>query len=137
MDWELLRRFCKGNMKFGVDLYGWDWVNRIDLMQSFILVMDIKLVGEFSRFSIQLQIFYGKFKIIGGDDWRIFIWGLILFVLIVIDYENGIYEVLFFVLEVGIYYVFIILDYLLCDGMKNLLDYWFMFGMLIFVNYIF
>lgn len=51
-----------------------------------------------------------------------------MFVLIVIDYGNGIYEVLFFILEFGIYFVLIVLDYLLCDGMKNFFDYWFMIG---------
>ncbi|XP_068682501.1 uncharacterized protein [Montipora foliosa] len=127
-DWELLRRPCKGNTKYGVDLHGWDRVNRTDPTQSFIPVMDIKPAGEFSRFSIQSQTSHGKPKTIGGDDWRVLIWGPTSFAPTVIDHENGTYEVLFLVLEAGTYYASIILDYSLCDGMKNPPDYWFMLG---------
>lgn len=48
--------------------------------------------------------------------------------MIVFDYGNGMYEVLFFVLEFGVYIVNIILDYILCDGFKDFLWDWFMIG---------
>lgn len=48
--------------------------------------------------------------------------------LIVIDYGNGIYEVLFFVMEVGVYKVSVILDFILCNGFMDFLVDWFIIG---------
>ena len=127
-DWELLSKPCKGNTKFRVNLPGWGLVNRTDPTQSFIPFMDIKPAGEFSRFSIQSQTSSGQPKIVGGDDWRIFIWGPTSLVPTVIDHENGTYEVVFLILEPGTYHASIVLDYSMCDGMKNPPDNWFMLG---------
>lgn len=48
--------------------------------------------------------------------------------LIVIDFGNGLYEILFLVLVFGNYCVLVVLDYLFCDGMKDFFDYWFILG---------
>lgn len=48
--------------------------------------------------------------------------------MIVIDYGNGIYEVLFFVMEVGVYKVSVILDFILCNGFMDFLVDWFIIG---------
>lgn len=48
--------------------------------------------------------------------------------LIVIDFGNGLYEILFLVLVYGNYCVLVVLDYLFCDGMKDFFDYWFILG---------
>ena len=128
-DWEQLTSTCEGNAKFGVNLPGWGMENRTDPTKSFITVMDIKSAGEFSRFSIQSQTHNGQAKTIGGDDWRVLIWGPSVLAPTVIDHSNGTYEVLFLILEPGTYFVSIVLDYSLCDGMKNPPDYWFMIGM--------
>ena len=127
-DWELLRKPCEGNTKFGVSLPGWGLENRTDPTQSFIPFMDIKPAGEFSRFSIQSQTSNGLSKTAGGDDWRVLIWGPTALAPTVIDHENGTYEVLFLILEPGTYHASVVLDYSLCDGMKNPPDYWFMLG---------
>ena len=129
-DWKLLGASCEGNTKFGVDLPGWEIQNRTDPSQSFISFMDINPAGEFSRFSIQSQSYNGDPKTIGGDDWRALIWGPSVLAPTVIDHGNGTYEVLFLILEPGTYFVSIVLDYSLCDGMKNPPDYWFMIGKL-------
>jgi len=129
-DWELLGATCEGNTKFGVDLPGWGIQNRTDPTKSIIPFMDIKPAGEFSRFSIQSQSYNGQPKTIGGDDWRVLIWGPSVLAPTVIDHGNGTYEVLFLILEPGTYFASIILDYSLCDGMKNPPDYWFMLGKL-------
>ena len=129
-DWELLRKSCKGNTKFGVDLPGWGMKNRTDPAKSFVPFMDIKPAGEFSRFIIQSQSYTGQPKTIGGDDWRVLIWGPSVLAPTVIDHGNGTYEVLFLILEPGSYFASIVLDYSLCDGMKNPPDYWFMLGKL-------
>ena len=128
-DWEQLRSTCEGNAKFGMNMPGWGIQNRTDPTKSFITVMDIKPAGEFSRFSIQSQTHNGQPKTIGGDDWRVLIWGPSVFAPTVIDHGNGTYEVLFLILEPGTYFASIVLDYSLCDGMKNPPDYWFMIGM--------
>lgn len=129
-DWKQLRSTCEGNAKFGVNLPGWGLENRTDPATSFITVMDIKPAGEFSRFSIQSQTHNGLPKTIGGDDWRVLIWGPSVLAPTVIDHGNGTYEVLFLILEPGTYFASIVLDYSLCDGMKNPPDYWFMIGKL-------
>lgn len=49
--------------------------------------------------------------------------------LMVVDYGNGKYEVIFFVLELGKYYVEVVLEYLLCDGYKDFLRDWFIKGL--------
>ena len=127
-DWELLRTTCEGNTKFGVNLPGWGIENRTDPVKSFIPLIDIKPAGEFSRFSIQSQTSNGQPKTVGGDDWRVLIWGPSVLAPTVIDHGNGTYEVLFLILEPGTYSAVIVLDYSLCDGMKNPPDYWFMLG---------
>jgi len=129
-DWELLGTTCEGNTKFGVDLPGWGIQNRTDPRNSFIPYMDIKPAGEFSRFSIQSQSYNDQPKTMGGDDWRVLIWGPSVLAPTVIDHGNGTYEVLFLILEPGTYFASIVLDYSLCDGMKNPPDYWFMLGKL-------
>ena len=129
-NWELLKNTCEGNTKFGVNLPGWGIKNRTDPAKSFIPLMDIKPAGEFSRFIIQSQSYTGQPKTIGGDDWRVLIWGPSAFAPTVIDHGNGTYEVLFLILEPGTYFASIVLDYSLCDGMKNPPDYWFMIGRL-------
>ena len=129
-DWELVGRICEGNTKFGVDLPGWGIINKTDPAKSFIPSMDIKPAGEFSGFIIQSQTYTGQSKTVGGDDWRVLIWGPSVLAPTVIDHGNGTYEVLFLILEPGTYLVSVFLDYSLCDGMKNPPDYWFMLGKL-------
>ncbi|KAJ7379993.1 hypothetical protein OS493_012755 [Desmophyllum pertusum] len=46
----------------------------------------------------------------------------------VIDLGNGMYEVLFLILDPGNYCVSAVLDHSLCDGMKDPPDYWFISG---------
>ena len=130
INWELLEKTCQGNDKFGVYLSGWGMGNRTDPTKSFIPLMDIKPAGEFSRFGIQSQTSNGQPKTIGGDDWRVLIWGASAIAPTVIDHGNGTYEVLFLILEPGNYFASIVLDYSLCEGMKNPPDYWFMLGKL-------
>lgn len=69
-----------------------------------------------------------ELKIIGGDFWRIYFYGFLFLVLIVIDFNNGSYEVLFFMFEEGEYEVKIFLDYSFCYGFKDLFLYWFRKG---------
>lgn len=68
----------------------------------------------------------------GGDLWRVYFEGLLYFVGMVFDYNNGVYEVLFLIMEFGIYKINMILDYMLCDGVIDFLMDWFKNGKVIF-----
>lgn len=53
---------------------------------------------------------------IGGDFWRVYLEGFLYLVGIVFDYNNGVYEVFFLIIEFGVYKINMVLDYILCDG---------------------
>ena len=71
----------------------------------------------------------GEAKTIGGDSWRVYIRkGPSSLAPIVFDLSNGLYEVLFLVLEPGSYTAQIWLDYTLCDGYRDPPENWFQEG---------
>lgn len=76
-------------------------------------------------------------KIIGGDLWWVQFKGFVLVVGIVFDYMNGIYEIVFFIMEFGNYQVGVVLDYLFCDGFRDLFFEWFIVGKLIIFSVVF
>lgn len=96
--------------------------------QSFVSSWDLKPAGQFSRFFIQAVSGDGQVKTTGGDWWRILINGIASLRPTVFDLGNGTYEVLFLVVEPGIYSVEITLDYTLCDGFRDPPDNWFIIG---------
>ena len=62
----------------------------------------------------------GLHKTFGGDSWRIRIrQGPASLAPVVFDLDNGLYEVLFLVLEPGFYNATIVLDHTLCDGYRD------------------
>lgn len=70
-----------------------------------------------------------KLKTIGGDSWRVYIRvGPSSIAPVVFDLNNGLYEVLFLVLEPGSYTAQIWLDYTLCDGFRDPPENWFRKG---------
>ena len=90
-----------------------------DPMTSYIYLWDINPAGQFSRFFIQSQTKDGKSKVIGGDAWRVHISGPAYLAPVVIDHNNGSYEVLFLAMEAGKYQIEIMLDYSLCDRIRD------------------
>ena len=71
----------------------------------------------------------GSSKTFGGDSWRVYIRkGPSSLAPVVFDLNNGLYEVLFLVLEPGSYTAQVWLDYTLCDGVREPPDDWFIKG---------
>ena len=76
--------------------------------------------GELSRFLIQSVNTRKHPKTIGGDSWRIRIRkGPASLAPVVFDLDNGLYEVLFLVLEPGAYTAEVYLDHTLCNGFRD------------------
>ena len=129
LDWRFFYASCKDNMAWGMTKKGWSSENATDPINSYISLFDIRPAGEFSKFSIQSQTKAGKPKTIGGDAWRVHLTGPSGIAPTVFDLGNGTYEVLFLVVEAGIYTVEIMLDYTLCNGLRDPPDNWFIVGM--------
>ena len=129
VDWKLFLAPCKDNMAWGATKEGWGKENATDAMMSYISMFSIRPAGEFSKFSIQSQTSGGRPKTIGGDAWRVHMIGPSSIAPTVFDHGNGTYEVLFLALEPGLYSVEIMLDYSLCNGMRDPPDDWFIVGM--------
>lgn len=118
-------RSCKARLAWSDRL---DTSLRTDASQSFISHFETKPAGEFSRFIIDTKTLNGSLKKIGGDTWRIFLRGPSTIAPSVFDMGSGKYEVIFLVVEPGVYKLDIALDYSLCDGYRNPPDNWFVIG---------
>ncbi|EDO48635.1 predicted protein [Nematostella vectensis] len=99
-----------------------------DASKSEISDFQLSPSGEFSRFFISTKTSDGVRKTFGGDSWRIRLLGPAAISPSVFDLGNGSYEVLFLVMEPGVYRVDIFLDYSLCDGYRDPPDNWFVLG---------
>ena len=127
-DWKSVLAPCIGNTRLGMTKEGWGRENATDAINSYISLWDIRPAGEYSRFSIQTQTSDGRLKTIGGDAWRVHLTGPSSIAPTVFDHGNGTYEVLFLVLEPGLYRAEIMLDYTLCDGLRDPPVDWFKIG---------
>ena len=104
---------------------------RTNASVSFISGWKLKPAGQFSRFFIQAVSDGGTLKTTGGDWWRVLIRSPVAsFRPTVFDLENGTYEVVFLIVETGIYRVEITLDYTSCDGFQDPPENWFILGKL-------
>ena len=128
VDWERLIHACVGQEEWGSTKPGWGKENRTSAANSTIAQWDIRPAGEYSKFLIQSRTGDGRIKNIGGDSWRVYLRGPASLAATVFDCGNGTYEVLFLLLEPGIYRVLIYLDYSLCDGYKDPPKEWFIAG---------
>ena len=96
--------------------------------ESEIFDVQIRPAGEYSRFFVQSRTNSARRKIIGGDSWRVYLEGPSNVAGTVFDHNNGIYEVLFLIMEPGAYKINMILDYTLCDGLIDPPVDWFRSG---------
>ncbi len=120
LDWKKYLAPCAGHTKWGIEHAGWSTKNlKTSAANSFISKWDIRPAGEFSRFFIQSKTSSNHAKNIGGDSWRIHIKGTSSVSATIFDHNNGIYEVIFLLMEAGLYQIEINLDYTLCDGFKD------------------
>ena len=77
----------------------------------------------------------GQLKETGGDSWRVHIrQGPASLTPIVVDHNDGTYEVLFLALEPGNYSVQAILDFTLCDGFRDPPEDWYIKVLFLYVN---
>ena len=130
LDWKKYLAPCAKHTKWGVSLAGWkNKKSRTFAANSFISKWDIRPAGEFSRFFIRSRTSSNYTKNVGGDSWRIHIKGASSVSATVFDHNNGIYEVLFLLMEAGLYQIEISLDYTLCDGFKDPPVDWYRKGM--------
>lgn len=95
---------------------------------SEIFGVQIRPAGEYSRFFVQSRTRGAERKTFGGDSWRVYLEGPANLAGTVFDHNNGVYEVLFLIMEPGVYKINIILDYTLCDGLIDPPMDWFKNG---------
>ncbi|XP_028403713.1 uncharacterized protein LOC114526330 [Dendronephthya gigantea] len=129
LNWKKYLAPCAKHTKWEINSAGWK--NRklkTCAANSFISKWDIRPAGEFSRFFIQSKTSNNHTKNIGGDSWRVHIKGSSSVSATVFDHNNGVYEVLFLLMEAGLYQIEITLDYTLCDGFKDPPAYWYKKG---------
>ena len=98
---------------------------------SEIFDVQIRPAGEYSRFFVQSRTHGAERKKYGGDSWRVYLEGPSYLAGTVFDHNNGVYEVLFLILEPGVYKINMILDYTLCDGVIDPPMDWFKNGKVI------
>ena len=85
--------------------------------------------GKFSKFWIQSVNEKGQIKTFGGDSWRVYVRQEPQSIApMIIDHDNGLYEVVMLITEPGNYLANIYLDYTLCDGLREPPDGWFTNG---------
>ncbi|XP_028409585.1 uncharacterized protein LOC114532311 isoform X2 [Dendronephthya gigantea] len=116
---------CQDQLKWTYDQNG----TETNASMSFISKWDLKPAGQFSRFFIQTVSSEGALKTTGGDWWRVRIRSSVASLpSTVFDHRDGTYEVIFLIVEHGIYYLDITLDHSLCNGFKDPPQNWFILG---------
>ena len=128
VDWKNIIEPCVDNMAWGLVKDHWGKTNRSDATTSDIIFKDIRPAGEFSKIFIQSKTSDNRTKLIGGDTWRVYVYGPTSIAATVFDHNNGTYEALFLITEPGVYQLMIYLDYSLCDGFKDPPRDWFIIG---------
>ena len=132
LDWKKYLAPCAGHTKWGIEHAGWSNKKlKTSAANSFISKWDIRPAGEFSRFFIQSKTSSNYSKNIGGDSWRIHIKGTSSVSATIFDHNNGSYEVIFLLMEAGLYQIEINLDYTLCDGFKDPPADWYKKGIIL------
>ena len=113
LDWQYILRPCLGRTKFGSNQLPSHLATNSRM--SRIAKMDIQQAGEYSTLTIQTYDTLGQIKLIGGDTWRVFIFGPSAVQPLVHDMANGLYEIPFLILEPGLYKADIYLEGTLCN----------------------
>eukprot|EP00794_Sanderia_malayensis_P019987 gene19987-21947_t len=128
VNWQRILGSCVNHTKWTPDKPQWTPSTVTTAAYSYVFGEDIKPTGQFSRFFIQSVSQDGTKKSIGGDSWRVHVAGATSIPVTIVDHDDGRYEVLFLVVEPGKYTVNIVLEYTLCDGMKDPPKDWFIKG---------
>ncbi|EDO28660.1 predicted protein [Nematostella vectensis] len=126
-DWKQLLGPCSKNLTWSAKIM--DKTLRTSGNMSFISSWVLQTAGKFSRFYIQSVTAKGVEQTHGGDSWRVKISGTANVFANVFDLDNGLYEVLFLPMEAGEYTAQVMLDYSLCDGLRDPPPEWFIVGL--------
>ena len=127
-DWQAMLKPCSDQVAWGTIKKGWGKENRSSAKHSYITFMDIQPAGQFSRIFIQTRNARGQDKTMGGDFWRVYFTGPANVSAMIFDHQNGTYEAIALLMEPGNYMVRVILDYTLCDGLRDPPKNWFQLG---------
>ena len=103
--------------------------DRITSANKSLITVDIQAAGQYSRLLIESYSRLNTEKVEGGDSWRVHIVGTTSIPVTVLDNQDGSYEASFLIVEPGIYFAEIFLDYTLCDGYKDPPPDWFVQGL--------
>ena len=128
VDWKNIMKPCTDNIACGLVKDHWGKTNRSNATTSDIIFKDIRPAGEFSKIFIQSKTSDNRTKLIGGDTWRVYVYGPTSISATVFDHNDGTYEALFLITDPGVYQLVIYLDYSLCDGLKDPPHDWFIIG---------
>ena len=127
-DWQTILKPCSDQVAWGTIKKGWDKENRSSAKHSYITFMDVQPAGQFSRIFFQTRNARGQDKTMGGDFWRVYFTGPANVSAMIFDHQNGTYEAMALIMEPGNYMVRVILDYTLCDGLRDPPKNWFRAG---------
>ena len=128
INWRRILEPCKDKTVWSRHKPHWTQSNVTTAWRSYVFDTDIRPAGQYSRFFIQSVAQDGTKRQTGGDSWRVHIRGNEYVPVTVMDQKNGVYEVFFLITEPGKYSAEIVLDYTLCDGMKDPPVDWFIKG---------
>ena len=128
VNWKRILDPCKDKTVWSKNKPYWIPSNVTTAWRSFIQDTDIRPTGQYSRIFIQSVSQDGTMRQTGGDSWRVHIRGAANVPATIVDHSNGVYEVSFLITEPGEYSAKIVLDYTLCDGMKDPPVDWFIKG---------
>ncbi|XP_020625642.1 uncharacterized protein LOC110063029 [Orbicella faveolata] len=115
LDWQSLQKPCQ-NLHYRRNNGKQYQRLKTSPEDSEIFDAQIRPAGEYSRFFVQSRTLGAERKTFGGDSWRVYLEGPSYLAGTVFDHNNGVYEVLFLIMEPGVYKINMILDYTLCDG---------------------
>ena len=128
INWRRILEPCKDDTVWNRYKPYWIPSNITTAWRSYVYEKDIRPAGQYSRFFIQSVAQDGTLRRTGGDSWRVHIRGDEYVPVTIMDHKNGVYEVFFMITEPGKYYADVVLDYTLCDGMKDPPVDWFIKG---------
>ena len=119
VDWKQILAPCANNTVVGRTLPGWGKENATSLEKSYVQYMDIRPAGQFSRFFIRTKTNDGRYKVFGGDFWKVILFGPATVAATVFDHGNGSYEAIALIADPGRYSVVAIVERTLCEGMLD------------------
>ena len=126
LNWKAMLAPCFNRMNFGHNMLPRYLATHARL--SRVISKTIRPTGEYSSITIKTFTSLGVPKIVGGDEWRVFVRGPSVIESTVRDMGDGHYKASFLLLEAGHYEVLIHLQDTLCHSYMDPPPDWFMKG---------